>query len=139
MRGRKPGAGFSERRTLLLVDLGHDVEVDETNDDVATDIDGADGVEHIGVLERDALRHLHHTEDDDQVGTVLILLANACRNGCTVSVLFCAWPPSRQSDCMLYFAIAIKEHGVLMVGSVATRGKRIGVSLHLGAETGHCE
>lgn len=78
---------FSERRTLLLVDLGHDVEVDETNDDVATDIDSADGVEHIGVLERDALRHLHHTEDDDQVGTALILLADTCRNGCTSLVL----------------------------------------------------
>jgi hypothetical protein len=59
-------------RTLLLVDLGQDVGVYEGNDNIATDVDGADRVENLGIFEGDALRHLHHTEDDDQVGTASI-------------------------------------------------------------------
>lgn len=55
-------------RTLLLVDNALNIQVDDTNEDIATNVDGANNVEHLRVVERNALRHLHHTQDDDQVG-----------------------------------------------------------------------
>lgn len=66
--------------TLLLVDLGLDVQVDGQDDDVAGGIGDAHNLEGLGILKGDALRHLHHTEDDDQVRPGLL----ACvlvRNG----------------------------------------------------------
>lgn len=60
---------FVGRLTLLLVDLGPDVEVDAHDDQVAENVETAAGVEHIGVFEGDLLGHLHHTQDDDNVGT----------------------------------------------------------------------
>lgn len=57
-------------RTLLLVDLGLGVEVEANNDQVADDVEHTAGVQDIGVLEGDLLGHLHHPEDDDDVGTV---------------------------------------------------------------------
>jgi hypothetical protein len=73
-------------RTLLLVDLQLGVEVESSNDDVAGEVDGANNVEHEGIIEGDALRHLHHAQDDDQVGAI----AN-------VSILFFA-PPDNLRD-----------------------------------------
>lgn len=70
-------------RTLLLVDLQLGVEVESSNDDVAGEVNGANDVEYERVVEGDTLRHLHHTQDDDQVGAI----AN-------VSVFFFA-PPDR--------------------------------------------
>jgi hypothetical protein len=75
-------------RTLLLVDLQLGVEVESSNDDVAGEIDGADNVEHEGIIEGNALRHLHHTQDDDQVGAI----AN-------VSILFFAPPDICATSC----------------------------------------
>lgn len=57
-------------RTLLLVDLQLGVEVQSSNDDVAGKVDSANNVEHKRIIERNALRHLHHTQDDDQVGAI---------------------------------------------------------------------
>lgn len=58
-----------ERLTLLRVDLGPDVQVDAHDDQVAEQVQTAAGVEHIGVFEGDPLGHLHHTQDDDDVGS----------------------------------------------------------------------
>lgn len=58
-------------RTLLLVDNTLNVQVDGSNEHIATNVDGANNVEHLRVVERNALRHLHHTQDDDQVGTAI--------------------------------------------------------------------
>lgn len=57
-------------RTLLLVDLHLDVEVEQGNDNVASDVGAADAVEHKRIVERDALRDLHHAEHNDKVGAV---------------------------------------------------------------------
>ena len=62
--------GFCCKRTILLVDLGLDVEVDAGNDDVGYDVEGAHAVEHIRVIEWDLFRDLHKPQDDDQVGTI---------------------------------------------------------------------
>lgn len=56
--------------TLLLVDLRSNVQVKEGNEDIATDVDGANGVEDVGVVKGNALRYLHHAQHDDEVGTV---------------------------------------------------------------------
>jgi hypothetical protein len=57
-------------RTLLLVDLQLGVEVQSSNNDVAGKVNSANNVEHKRIIERNALRHLHHTQDDDQVGAI---------------------------------------------------------------------
>ncbi len=57
-------------RTLLLVDLEQDVTVDGGNEDVAADVEGSDAVQNGRVVEGDLLRHLHHSENDDQVDSV---------------------------------------------------------------------
>ena len=63
--------------TLLLVDLQLDVDIEGGNDQVASDIEGTDAIENIGVVEGNALRHLHHPEDDDDVDTVACMLAKS--------------------------------------------------------------
>lgn len=64
--------------TLLRINLGPDVQVDAHDDQVAEQVETTAGVEHIGIFEGDPLGHLHHTQDDDDVGS-------ACDG--TVSVL----------------------------------------------------
>lgn len=54
--------------TLLLVDLRSNVQVQQDNQDVATNVNGANGVEHVGIVKGNALRHLHHAQHDDEVG-----------------------------------------------------------------------
>lgn len=63
------------RHTLLLVDLGLDVKVEKTDNDVTSQIDAADHIQGEGIIERNALGDLHHTEDDDQVGAIICILA----------------------------------------------------------------
>lgn len=60
----------AERNTLLLVDLGLDIEVDAQNDHVGHDVQSPDAEEHIRVVEGNPLGDLHHPEDDDEVGTI---------------------------------------------------------------------
>lgn len=55
--------------TLLCVNLGPDVQVDAHDDQVAEQVETTAGVEHIGIFEGDPLGHLHHTQDDDDVGS----------------------------------------------------------------------
>lgn len=55
-------------RTVLLLDDGLDVKVDQANNKVAGNVDGANGVENLRVFERNALGDLHHTQHDDEVG-----------------------------------------------------------------------
>jgi hypothetical protein len=70
----KSVAGFQrlrfERNTLLLVDLGLDIEVDAQDDHVGHDVQSPDAEEYIRVVERNPLGNLHHPEDDDEVGTI---------------------------------------------------------------------
>lgn len=61
--------GFRGRLTLLGINLGPDVEVDAHDDQVAKQVETTAGVEHIGIFEGDPLGHLHHTQDDDDVGS----------------------------------------------------------------------
>lgn len=49
------------RRTILLVDLGLYVEVDTRNDQVGNNVEGANAVQNIRVIERDLLGYLHKT------------------------------------------------------------------------------
>lgn len=56
--------------TLLLVNGALDIEVNSQDDDVADGIEGAAGIEDVGVFEGDLLGELHHSKDDDQVGAV---------------------------------------------------------------------
>jgi hypothetical protein len=65
--GRGRGRGL---RTLLLVDLELGVEVQAGDDQVAGNVQGADNVEGVGVFEGNLLGHLHHSKNDDKVGTV---------------------------------------------------------------------
>lgn len=58
------------QHTLLLVDLNLDVDVDSGNDQIASDVKRTNAVEDIRVFEGNALRHLHHPEDDYDVDTV---------------------------------------------------------------------
>lgn len=60
---------FRGRLTFLSIDLGPDVQVDAHDDQVAEQVETAAGVEHIGIFEGDPLGHLHHTQDDDDVGS----------------------------------------------------------------------
>lgn len=99
-------------RTLLLVDNTLNVQVDGCNEDIATNVDGANNVEHLRVVERDALRHLHHTQDDDQVGT-----ANSKSQSCCL-VGWVATGPGTLNCC---------AHAL----------SRLVVNLHLGVEAGH--
>lgn len=59
------------RHTLLLVDGDLDVEVDGGDNQVASKVKSAGAVEHIGIIERNALRNLHHSKNDDQVGAIV--------------------------------------------------------------------
>jgi hypothetical protein len=74
-------------RTILLVDLLLDVEVDARDDQVGDNVEGANGIQDIWVIERDLLGDLHKPprqtlvheydsrtstrglQDDDKVGT----------------------------------------------------------------------
>lgn len=56
--------------TFLLVDLEEDPAVDGSNQKVATDVEGSDTVQNERIIERDLLGDLHHSKNDDQVGTV---------------------------------------------------------------------
>jgi len=58
------------RHTPLLVDLQQDVTVDGSNDEVAGDVEGPDAIKDGRIVEGDLLRDLHHSENDDQVGTI---------------------------------------------------------------------
>ncbi|KAL3702766.1 hypothetical protein TMatcc_000078 [Talaromyces marneffei ATCC 18224] len=65
------------RYTLLLADLGLDIEVDAQNEHVGHDVESSDAEEHIGVFERNPLGDLHHPEDDDEVGTISPMMNEA--------------------------------------------------------------
>lgn len=54
--------------TLLLVDLLLKVQVYAGDDDVGCDVKDPDVHQDLGVVEGYLLRHLHHPEDDHQVG-----------------------------------------------------------------------
>lgn len=69
--------------TLLLVDLDLGVEVDASNDHVANDVDRANDVKDVRVFEGDSLRHLHHSKNDDDVGSVATLSVG-CERGAHV-------------------------------------------------------
>jgi hypothetical protein len=58
-------------RTLLLVNLHLDVDVEHGNDQVAGNVGTANSVEHKRIVKRDALRDLHHAKHDDKVRTVM--------------------------------------------------------------------
>lgn len=66
----KPEARGLGSHTLLLVDLGSNVQVQQDNEDIAAQVDGANGVEDVGVVKGNALRHLHHAQHDDEVGAI---------------------------------------------------------------------
>jgi hypothetical protein len=67
-RGRLDcGCGIGGR-TLLLVDLHLDIEVDAGDEQVANDVEGAHAVEDHRVVEGDLLANLHHHKDDHEVG-----------------------------------------------------------------------
>lgn len=69
VRGKEEGGG-GRRQTLLLVDQEMSVGVDGDDDYVRQDISRSHQIEGIWIIERDSFRDLHHSEDDDQVGTV---------------------------------------------------------------------
>jgi hypothetical protein len=54
---------------FLLVYLNLYVKVDTCDDQVRNDVQRADTHEDVGVIERNLFRHLHHHQDDHQVGT----------------------------------------------------------------------
>jgi len=56
--------------TLLLVDLGLDVEVQAQDRDVGHNVESAHELQAPVLLKGDLLRGLHHEEDDDQVGAM---------------------------------------------------------------------
>ena len=58
--------------TFLLVYQEVNVCIDGDDDHIGQDVDCANDVQDIGVLERDFLGDLHHPEDDDQVGTAVL-------------------------------------------------------------------
>lgn len=80
-------------RTLLLVDDKLDVEVESSNDKIATEVEGADEVEGIRVIEGDSLGDLGHTKDDGEVDAVAqpVSIANSSLGrqggGCAVGNL----------------------------------------------------
>lgn len=82
------------RRTLLLVDLELGEEIETGNEDVAGKVDGADNVEYERIIEGDALRDLHHTQDDDQVGAIAKKLALGFPLGSSCAVA----PPKHLRD-----------------------------------------
>lgn len=70
------------RRTLLLVDLDLGVQVDGSDDQVAGNVEGANDVEGVGVIEGNSLGHLHHSKNDDNVGTAKhILVSSTAHDG----------------------------------------------------------
>lgn len=66
----KPETRGLSSHTLLLVDLRSNVQVQQGNEDIAAQVDGANGVEDVGVVKGNALRHLHHAQHDDEVGAI---------------------------------------------------------------------
>ena len=62
-------------QTLLLVDGLLDQEVENGNDDIASNVDSTHNVENVGIFEGDLLCDLHHPEDDDKVDTVEVLVS----------------------------------------------------------------
>ena len=58
--------------TFLLIDLHLHVEVDAENDQVGDNVEASDAEQNVGVFEGNLLRHLHHTEHDDEVGAAVI-------------------------------------------------------------------
>jgi hypothetical protein len=58
-------------RTLLLVDLELDVEVDASDEHIADDVESAYSVKDGRVVEGDLLADLHHHKDDHEVGAAL--------------------------------------------------------------------
>jgi hypothetical protein len=64
----------SNRHTLLLVDLDLSVQVDGGDDQVAGNVQSANNVQGVGIFERNSLGHLHHSKNDDNVGTVQHIL-----------------------------------------------------------------
>lgn len=55
--------------TFLRVDLLSDEEIDTGDDQVGEDVQSADGHEDLRIIEGYLFRHLHHTQDDHQIGT----------------------------------------------------------------------
>ena len=55
--------------TSLLVDLHLGVQIYADNDEVADDVERAHAVQDVRVVEGHFFAHLHHHQDDDQVGT----------------------------------------------------------------------
>lgn len=53
----------------LLLDLDADVIIEPEDQEVGDHVDDAHGEKNVGVVKRYALRYLHHTKDDDQVGS----------------------------------------------------------------------
>lgn len=60
-----------DQHTLLCVDLHVNVEVNRDNDHIGQDIPPANQVEGEGIVKGNLLRNLHHSKDDDQVGTMI--------------------------------------------------------------------
>lgn len=100
-------------RTLLLVNLGLDVEVDDGDDDVAGNVAGAAHVQDVGVFEGDLAGDLHHAEHDDQVGAAALSVRYS------TSLL-----KARKKTLKSEICNAVR----------CDRGKRRGGNVHLGAD-----
>lgn len=59
-----------KKLTLLLLYLNTNVVVDGEHYEVGNNVEQAHSIENIGIIERHLLRHLHHTQDDGQVGAM---------------------------------------------------------------------
>lgn len=57
------------QHTILRLDLGAGHEIQPENDDVGHNVHQPDVVEDGRILERNTFRHLHHAEDDDEIGS----------------------------------------------------------------------
>lgn len=61
----------SRIRTIFLLDNRSDVDVQSQDDQVGEEIHPPDTVEPCWVLEGNLLRHLHHPQDHNKVGSTL--------------------------------------------------------------------
>ncbi len=65
----KKSRAQGSKYTLLRVDLHLHVEVDPHNDEIGDHIENADAQKDLRVLKWYLLGHLHHAQDNEQIGT----------------------------------------------------------------------
>lgn len=85
------GGREKSERTVLLLDNYSTIHVQPEDDQIGEDVHPPDAVEPQRVFEGDLLRHLHHAQDHDEVGSAHLSVSDPPDNSSSSAAYICGF------------------------------------------------